>query len=98
MLYEVITSRAFARLFDEILGRLRFPVRRETGLPLEIIPAEEEARLVITSYSIHYTKLYDQLVEPAQGLDRGLFLLGQVFLDHLAQPLFGQVDGVEDVI
>ena len=38
---------------------------------------------------------FHQLLEPAQGLDLRLFLVAQMAFGQLAQPVLGQVDGVE---
>ena len=35
-----------------------------------------------------------QLVEPAEGFDLGLLLVGKEFLVEQAQPVLGQIDGV----
>ena len=37
-------------------------VAAATGIPATILIGQQTGRLVITSYSIHYTKLYDNLV------------------------------------
>ena len=82
MLYEVITQ---AQLDLQPVGVILFGVRQQllqnfTGLVILLLFTQADGflqrlgdgifQLVITTYSIHYTKLYDQL----QGLAIALFL------------------------
>ena len=57
MLYEVITRRRGAVRGQHRAGR----VRRHAGGPTPAAPQPRQGRnCVITSYSIHYTKLYEE--------------------------------------
>ena len=55
MLYEVITDRQEMNWSEEMYPRLGYP-RNGTEPSLDLLLA---AICVITSYSIHYTKLYE---------------------------------------
>ena len=58
MLYEVITD---ARTERAILQHLREALKARTVLVVShrLSAVEQAQQIVITSYSIHYTKLYD---------------------------------------
>ena len=67
MLYEVITCDIIYHFRKEIAAQTRYRlINKETGEPLKIVDhiGCHYAKIfpekgVITSYSIHYTKLYD---------------------------------------
>ena len=67
MLYEVITNRdgdLYAiRLNVSVVCDEGNEISNYVGIMADITSAKlQQAELVITSYSIHYTKLYDDLV------------------------------------
>ena len=68
MLYEVITN--FGRLDLPVTRRHHFPVGGQVGPELKSPHGTGRTFFVITSYSIHYTKLYEagsHIQEPAKG-------------------------------
>ena len=87
MLYEVITNALRAHnlyerdteyvvengeviIVDEFTGRT-MPGRRWSDGLHQAVEAKEGVKIVITSYSIHYTKLYDAAhTDPARGRDQ----------------------------
>ena len=77
MLYEVITEKqpqlSVQRIKDPVQQRVMQLIAEQTGYPTDMLDLEldmeadlgidtvKQAEIVITSYSIHYTKLYEPL-------------------------------------
>ena len=70
MLYEVITDKA-AR-FVEICNQKRIPLLFLQDVTGFMVGSHAERGGVITSYSIHYTKLYDSRLTQRVRSDEGL--------------------------
>ena len=72
MLYEVITPKAKVEANNVLLIRegllmSKAELARRAGLSVLTIDRVEKGMTVITSYSIHYTKLYESLLSFVPG-------------------------------